>query len=225
MSVERQESMRAVSVMRVALFGAVGFGIWWTLLGVFGGGFAIADGVGLPMFGAIFSGDFLALLVYALLFSVGGAFGGALLGLGLRNRRKAAVMALLGAVAFFVGSFIVTILYFFFSFFFGAGYGLLETASAAALGLVVGAALGLFLRSWKSMAVLALMGLVGFGIGGVIAAALQGFPLQPSEALPSWQSAVFGAIEGLIGGASLLGAALGYLEKRRLTEGQRPRVR
>jgi MFS family permease len=224
MSVERQESMRAVSVMRVALFGAVGFGIWWTLLGVFGGGFAIADGVGLPMFGAIFSGDFLTLLVYALVFSVGGAFGGAVLGLGLRDGRKAAVMALLGAVAFFFGSFIVTILYFFFSFFFGAGYGLLETACAAVLGLVIGAALGLSLRSGKITAVLALMGLVGFGIGGVIAAALQGFPLQPSEGLPSWQSAVFGAIEGFIGGVSL-GAALGYLENRKLAEGQRPRVR
>jgi hypothetical protein len=223
MSAERQETMRAVSVMRVALFGAVGFGIGWTLLGVFGGGFAIAGGVGLPMFGAIFSGDFLALLRYALVFSVGGAFGGAVLGLGLRDGRRAAVMALLGAVAFFFGSFIVTILYVFFSFFFGEGYGL-ETASTAALGLVVGAALGLFLRSWKSTAVLALMGLVGFGIGGVIAAASQGFPLQPSEALPSWQSAVSGAIEGLIGGASL-GAALGYLEKRKLATEQRPRVR
>jgi hypothetical protein len=224
MSAERHESMRAVSVMRVALFGAVGFGIWWTLLGFLGGGFAMADGVGLPMFGAIFSGDYLTLLVYALIFSVGGAFGGALLGLGLRNGRKAAVMALLGAVAFFVGSFIVTILYLFFSFFFGGGYGLLETASAAGLGLVVGAALGLSLRSWKSTAVLALIGLVGFGIGGVIAAALQGFLLQPSEGLSSWQSAVSGAIEGLIGGASL-GATLGYLENRKLAEGQRPRVR
>ncbi len=224
MSAERQEITRAVSVLQFALFGAVGFGIGWTLLGVFGGGFAIAGGVGLPMFGAIFSGDFLALLVYTLVFSVGGAFGGAVLGLGLRDGRRAAVMALLGAVAFFFGSFIVTSLYFLFSFFFGAGYGLLETASAAALGLVVGAALGLSLRSGKSTAVLALMGLVGFGIGGTLAAASQGFPLQPSEGLFSWQSAVFGAIEGLIGGASL-GVALGYLEKRKLNEEREPRVR
>ncbi len=216
--------MRATNIMRFVILGAVGFSIGWTLLGVFGGGFAIAGGVGLPMFGAIFSEDFPALIRYALIFSVGGAVGGAALGLGLRDGRKAAGMALLGAVGFLFGSFIVTGLYFFFSFFFGAGYGFLEVVSAATLGLVLGAALGLALRSWKSTALLALIGLVGFGIGGLIAAALQGFPLQPMEGPPSWQSVVSGAIEGLIGGASL-GAALGYLEQRRLAAEQRPRVR
>jgi hypothetical protein len=72
--------------------------------------------------------------------------------------------------------------------------------------------------------VLASVELLGFGLGGVIAAALQGFPLQPSEGLLSLQSAMFGAIEGIIGGASL-GAALGYLEGRKLTQEQRPKVR
>ena len=210
--------------MRFVVLGAVGFGIVWALLGVFGGGFAVAGGVGLPMFGAIFSEDFPALIRYALVFSVGGAVGGAALGLGLRDGRKAAGMALLGAVGFLFGSFIVTGLYFFFSFFFGAGYSFLEMVSAAALGLVVGVVLSLALRSWRGTAVLALMGLVGFGIGGLIAAALQGFPSQPSEGVPSWQSVVFGAIEGLIGGASL-GAALGYLEHHKLAAEREPRVR
>ena len=71
------------------------------------------------------------------------------------------------------------------------------------------------------------MGSVGFGLGGVIAAALQGFPMQPSEGLEgllSLQSAMFGAVEGIIGGASL-GAALGYLEGRKLVQKRRPRVR
>jgi len=45
--------------------------------------------------------------------------------------------------------------------------------------------------------------LPGFGRGRAIAAASQGFPLRPSEGLPSCQYAVFGTIEGLIGGASL----------------------
>jgi len=211
--------------MRCVIFGAVGFGIGWALLGVFGGGFAIAGGVGLPMFGAIFSGDYLTLLVYALLFSVGGAVAGAVLGFGLRDGRKAAILALLGAVGFFFGSFIATGLYFLVSFgLFGAAYGLLEIASAAALGLVVGAAFGLVLRSFGGAAVLASVGLLGFGLGGVIAAALQGFPLQPSEGLPLWQSAVFGAVEGLIGGASL-GWALGYLQRRKLAAERGPRVR
>jgi hypothetical protein len=219
------KTMRAAtSVVRFMVLGAVGFGIVWTLLGVFGGGFAIAGGVGLPMSGAIFSGDFLALLRYALVFSVAGAFGGAVLGLGLRAGRKAVGMALLGAVGFFFGSFIVTALYFF-SFSFGAGYGFLETASAAAMGLILGVVLSLALLSWRGTAGLALVGLLGFGIAGLITAALQGFPLQSFEGGPlSWQSAVFGAIEGLIGGASL-GAAFGHLQNRRLAARRRPRVR
>jgi len=204
--------VRAMSVLRFVLFGAVGFGSGWTLLGVFGGGFAVAGGVGLVLGGAIFSGDLPALALYALVLSVSGAFGGAMLGLSLRDGRKAAVMALLGAVGFFFGSFVVAGL--FFLPFLHAGYGSLEAVSAAALGLAVSATLSLALQSWRGTAVLALMGLVGFGTGGVIAAALQGFPLQPLEGSPSWQDAAFGAIEGLIGGASL-GAALGYLEYRK----------
>jgi len=209
-------------MIRVIILGAAGFGVLWALLGVFARAFAMAGGVGLVLGGAIFSGDFPALLLYALLFSVGGACGGAALGLGLRERRKAAVLVLMGAVGFLFGSFIVVGL-FFLSFFAGAGYGLLEVVSAAAMGLVLGAALSLALPSWRGTAVLALMGLVGFGLGGVIVAASQGFPVQPSG-FPLWQSAAFGAIEGLIGGASL-GAALGYLERRRLVAERRPRVR
>lgn len=212
-------------MIRFMVLGAVGFGVVWTLLGVFGGGFAMAGGVGLPMFGAIFSEDFLALLRYALVFSVGGAFGGAVLGSGLRDGRKAAGMALLGAVGFLFGSFIVAGLYFLFSFFFGAGYGFLESVSAAAMGLVLGVVLSLALRSWRGTAGLALVGLLGFGIAGLITAALQGFPLQSFEGGPlSWQSAVFGSIEGVMGGASL-GAAFGYLRNRRLAARRRPRVR
>ena len=134
-------------------------------------------------------------------------------------------MALLGAVGFFFGSFIAAGLYFVVSFsFFGAGYSLLETVSAAVLGLVVGAALGAGLRSFRGVAVMGAMGLVGFGVGGVLTAASQGFPLQPSEGLPLLLSAAFGAIEGIIGGSSL-GAALGYLEGRKLDAERGPRVR
>jgi hypothetical protein len=216
--------VRTTSVMRFVILGAVGFGVVWTLLGVFGGGFPIAGGLGLPMFGAIFSEDFLALLRYALVFSVGGAFGGAVLGLGLTDGRKEVGMALLGAIGFFFGSFIVTALYFIFSFYLGAGYGLLESVSAAALGLVLGTVLSLALLSWRGTAVMALVGLLGFGVGGLISAAWQGFPMQPSEGLTSWQSAVFGSIGGLLGGASL-GAAFGHLRNRRLAARRRLRVR
>lgn len=208
--------MRATIVMRFVILGAAGFGIGWAVLGIFGGGFAITGGVGTPMFGAIFSGDYLALLAYALAFGVCGACAGAVLGLGLRDGRKAALMALLGGAGVFLGSFIATIIFLLLSWgLFGAGYGILEALSAAAMGLVVGALLGLSLRSFRGIAVLALMGLAGFAIGGMIAAALQGFPSQPSEALSPYQSAVFGVVEGIVGGASL-GAALGHLENRTL---------
>ena len=72
--------------------------------------------------------------------------------------------------------------------------------------------------------VLASVELLGFGIGGVIAAAMQGCPLQPSEGFFSLQSAMFGALGMIIGGASL-GAALGYLEGRKLAQERSPRVR
>jgi hypothetical protein len=92
------------------------------------------------------------------------------------------------------------------------------------MGLVVGALLALSLRSFRGTVVLGLTGLVGFGIGGLVTAALQGFPVQPSEGLFSLQSAMFGAIEGIIGGASL-GVALGYLERRKLAEERIARLR
>ena len=215
--------MRATSIVRFIIFGAVGFGIAWTLLGAFGGGFPMAGAVGLVLGGAIFSGDLPSLLLYMPVLSLGGAFGGAALGLAFKDFRRVVILAVLGAVGFFVGSFIVVGLFFYLSFV-QAGYGLLEALSAAALGLVVGALLGLSLRSFRGILLLALMGLVGFGIGGVIAAALQGFPSLPSESVFPVQNAVFGAAEGIIGGA-LLGAALGYLESRRLVQERSPRVR
>jgi hypothetical protein len=215
--------MKTLSVMRCVLFGAVGFGIGWALLGAFGGGFPLAGGVGTVLGGAIFSGDLPSLLFYTPALSLGGAIGGAALGLAFKDFRRVVILAVLGAVGFFVGSFIVVGLFFSLSFV-QVGYGLLEALSAAALGLVIGALLGLSIRSFRGTGVLALMGLVGFGIGGLIAAALQGFPLQPSESVIPVQSAVFGAVEGIIGGASL-GAALGYLESRKPAEERRPRVR
>src|SRR5215208_7323711 len=205
--------MSLTSVMRFVIYGAVGFGIGWALLGAFGGGFPLAGGVGLVLGGAIFSGDFSALLLYTPVLSLGGACGGAVLGLAFNDFRRVVILAVLGAVGFFVGSFIVVALFFSLSFA-QVGYSMLEALSAASLGLAIGALLGLSLRSFRGTLVLGLMGLVGFGIGGMLAAALQGFPVQPSEGLFSLQSAMFGAIEGIIGGASL-GAALGSLERRR----------
>jgi hypothetical protein len=215
--------MRARDVVRFIVFGAVGFGIGWAVLGVLGGGFPMAGGVGTVLGGAIFSGDLPALLVYTPVLSLGGAIGGAALGLVFKDFRRVVILAVLGALGFLLGSFIVVALFFSLSFM-QVGYSFLEALSGAAMGLVVGAMLGLSLRSFRGTVVLALMGLVGFGIGGLIAAALQGFLSQPSESFLSLQSIVFGAVEGIIGGASL-GVALAYLEHRKVAEKQRPRVR
>ena len=215
--------MRAKGVARFVIFGAVGFGIGWAVLGVLGVGFPMAGGVGTVLGGAIFSEVFPALLLYTPVLSLAGAFGGAVLGLAFREFRRVVLLAVLGAVGFFLGSFIVVVLFFSLSFM-QAGFGLLEALSAAALGLAVGALLGLSLRSFRGIAVLVLMGLVGFGIGGLIAAALQGFPSRPSEGFLLLQGAAFGAVEGIIGGASL-GAALGYLVRGEPVRERSPRVR
>ena len=214
--------MRARGVARFGIFGAVGFGIGWAVLGVLGGGFPMSGGVGTVLGGAIFSGDSRSLLLYTPLLSLGGAFGGAVLGLAFEDFRRVVILAVLGAVGFFLGSFVVVVMFFSLSFM-QAGTGLLEALSAAALGLAVGALLGLSLRSFRGTAVLASMGLVGFGIGGLVAAALQGFPSQPSESFLSLQSVVSGAVEGILGGASL-GAALGYLLRGEPVRERSPRV-
>lgn len=207
--------MRTLSAVRSALFGAIGFGIGWTVLVLSGGEFARAGGVGNVLVGAIFGGDFSTLLLYMLVLIFAGACGGAVLWLSLRDRkdRRAVPAALLSAVGFFLGSFIVVGLFSFLSFM-QVGYTLLEALSAAVMGLVVGALLGVSFRRGRGTVVLALTGLVGFGMGGLVAAALQGFPSHPSGTWLPRQSAVFGAVEGIIGGA-LLGAALGYLESRK----------
>jgi hypothetical protein len=194
--------MRTLSAVRSALFGAIGFGIGWTVLVLSGGEFARAGGVGNVLVGAIFGGDFSTLLLYMLVLIFARACEGAGLWLSLRDRkdRRAVPAALLSAVGFFLGSFIVVGLFSFLSFM-QVRYTLLEALSAAVMGLVVGALLGVSLRRGRGTVVLALTGLVGFGMGGLVAAALQGFPSHPSGTRLPRQSAVFGAVEGIIGGA------------------------
>ena len=93
--------MKTLGVMRFVLFGAGGFGIGWALLGALGGGFPLAWGVGMVLGGVIFSGDFPALLLYTPVLSLGGAFGGAMLGLAYKDFRRVLILAVLGAVGFF----------------------------------------------------------------------------------------------------------------------------
>ncbi len=103
------------------------------------------------------------------------------------------------------------------------------------MGAFGGLMLGLVLADCKRVVLLGLAGMVGFDIGGAIATAL-GMPFaiyfflvdfaefQGAHLLLVVQHVLVQAMVGLVGGASL-GAALGYLEYRKLAQGQRPRVR
>lgn len=136
--IERQETMRATSVMRFVLFGAVGFGVGPAmtannpLLGYFAmgalGGVALGAALqnwrrtiilvltGLIGFGIGFNVGFVLIYVWEpplmLLVKgvVGGAVGGAVLGSVFRDWRTVAAMALSGAVGFGIGGGIVDLL-------------------------------------------------------------------------------------------------------------------
>jgi hypothetical protein len=162
--------MKAASVMRFVLFGAVGFGIGVVIAGA---GFLIP---------------------------VGGALGGASLGLALEDKSKVAILALLGALGATFGVIVV--------FLAGSSVWDYPLRMAAVMGAMVGASLGVAFWDWKRVVALAVAGAVGFGLGGAIGGD------SPSGLL---------AI-GVIGGATL-GAALGYFKYRDLTEERGPRVR
>ena len=145
------------------------------------------------------------------------------MGLAIGGRKNVAALSLAGSLGFGAGLFLFFILAFLF--------GLPSIGVAMGTGVVAGSALGFALDpntpSLRKMAVLALAGLAGFGIGGAIAAAL-GRPILSFdwEHPPVWllQYVLVQGMVGIIGGASL-GAALAYLERRKLTEERRPRVR
>jgi hypothetical protein len=142
---------------------------------------------------------------------IGGAVGGALLGLALKDFRRVVILAGLGELGLVIGLFAgVTI---------GSFFNFSEVLIAAMVGAVVGASLGLAFGDWRTIVALALAGAVGFSVGSLPADSLR-FSIPILRQLGEGGSI---AIIGTIGGASL-GAALGYLESRKLAERQRPRV-
>ena len=167
------EAMRATEVMRFVLFGAIGFGINGAAIGAY-------DTVS-PVL-ATFS--FLA--------------GGAALGLALKDWKKVAILAPLGALGLTLG--VAT----------GLSFTYSKVPMATIAGAVVGASLGVAFGDWRWVVTLGVVSGLGFGVG-----------LFAGTSLPEGMTY---AIAGIIGGASL-GAALGYLESRRLAAEQRPRVR
>jgi hypothetical protein len=119
--------MRATSVMRFVVFGAVGLGIGWAVAGLVA---VIA-----PMWSP-YSSYFFA-----------GACGSAGLGLALRDWKRVATLALTGLVGFGLGTYLMFILGF---------IGLLPgwTSIAMGTGLFAGGMLGLTFGDWKRVAAL-----------------------------------------------------------------------
>jgi hypothetical protein len=191
--------MRAASVMRFVLFGAVGFSI----------------GVAIAGFWWVEWPSTARLLAYFL----GGACGGAALGVAMGTWKRVLTLAVAGFFGFGLSSLLVIVLSRVFLFLVPLG------GEAVGMGLFGGALLGLTFGDWKRVALLGLAGMVGFGVGGAIAAALEMPPLIILDRSLLLELYVpVQAMVGLIGGASL-GATLGYLEKHRLGAEQRPRVR
>jgi hypothetical protein len=215
--VGRQEIMRATSVMRFVIFGAIGFGIGLAIAGFFNSGFiAITAPIPPPGRGAEPPPWWLSQMP-SLSWFFAGACGGAGLGLALKSWKRVAALALAGAVGFGVGNL------FFFALAFLFGFPLVGAGMGALGGLI----LGLALADWRKVLLLGLVGMVGFGVGEAFSAALGmsvlGIDWEQPPLLLFVYVLVMGMV-GIIGGASL-GAALGFLENRKLAQGQRPRVR
>jgi hypothetical protein len=202
--------MRAASVKRFVLFGAVGFGI----------GGAIA-GACWPL--AVYTSGASALLLI-----LSGALGGASLGLALKDRRKTMSLAALGIVGFSVGGIVVLLV----------GFGVFApipalTGSAdygvrGVMGIlggaVVGGSLGLAFGNGRRVATLAVAGAGGFGVGVIVAAFCVSSIFGTDFLVGISGTIILYALTGVTGGVSL-GAALGYVESRRPAERPGPRVR
>ena len=211
--------MRTKSMRRFVLFGAVGFGIGLAIAGFFG---SVFIAITAPMFppgrGAEPPPWWMTWPPYLSWF-LAGACGGAALGLAIGTWKRVLALGVAGLFGFGLGSFLFFVIAFLF--------GLHPAGIAAGMGLFGGVLLGLTFGDWKRVVLLGLGGMIGFGVGGAIATAIGMPPLtfdweQPSLLLGLY--VVVQAMVGLIGGASL-GAALGYLENRKLAERQRSRVR
>src|SRR5215211_4327268 len=193
-----------MSVTRFVLFGAVGVGIGGTVAGAWW-----------PL-------AFVTRGAAALLFILSGAVGGASLGLALGDRGRTIKLVLLGTLGFTLGGIVALVIAF------GFMSGSEEYGARGMMGIfggaMVGASLAFAFGGWKRIVVLTLAGAVGSGAGVVIGTfALQGMFGEGFLMGTSGTIALY-AITGIIGGAAL-GAALGYLESRKLTAEQRPRVR
>jgi hypothetical protein len=138
-----------------------------------------------------------------------GAIAGASLGWALKDRRKTVILAALGAAGFTVGG-IVAVFAGFIGFLPATEGGALNAmgagASSGIVGAVGGASLGLAFGNAKKVAILALAGALGCGMGLLVK-----FSLEGAFQLGFFQEALL-ATAGIIGGA-VLGVTVWHLEQ------------
>src|SRR5215208_2722399 len=163
--------------------------------------FVILGALGFGAGGAIAVLSMLWPISLSLSVLVGGAVGGASLGLALRDWRRAMILAMLGTLGLTAGIFATL------------GFASYFAYSPAPLG----ASLGVAFLDWRTILALGLAGALGFGIGF-----LAGDLLRASFPVIKGLGSI--VVAGMIGGASL-GATLGILETRRPAGGRGQRVR
>jgi hypothetical protein len=196
--------MRAVSILRFVIFGAVGFGVCG----------AIALALSLLWAGKFPLFALAVLFVLAVL--IAGAVGGASLGLALNDSRLTALLALYGAGGILLGLPLGGSL--------ASSFNNSELYIAAIAGAMIGGLLGVALGDLRSILTLTFAGAVGFGVGY-----FAGDLLRASVPILREGGEIVGQLGSIttaevVGGASL-GAALGYLEYHKVAEERRPRVR
>jgi hypothetical protein len=197
-----------MSVMRFVVFGAVGFGVGLAVAGFFNSVFIAVTAPMFPVGRGAEPPPWWASLPPHLSWFIAGACGGGALGLALRSWKRVVALAVAGALGFGVGYFVFFVLAFLFGF----------SQVGVGMGALGGLTLGLALADWRGVVLLGLAGTVGFGAGGAIAAALGMSVLGIDWEQPPLFLVLYVLVQsmvGVVGGASL-GAAVGYLEQRRL---------
>jgi hypothetical protein len=165
------------------------------------GKFALYGAIGFGIGGGVAGGLFMDIGYYSDWFLLGfiafGAIGGLALGLALKDWVRAILLVFFGAIATLIGFVLGRIIFGPVDF----AYSYVEITIIWGMigGAIGGTAVGL-VSAGLSFWILTLAGAIGFGIGMVIA--------TPVDHWYKW------ALVGIIGGA-FLGAALGYLEKRK----------
>lgn len=200
------QKQTAKSILAFALLGAVGFGIGGIVSAVIWGSPTTTftrDGVEYTFRSTLNAGQIF--LSIALI----GAVGGASLGLGLRNWRKAGVAVLVGAVGFSIATFIGVVIQL--SLWGSSPPYFAGLFTGAIIGVILGASLGLALMGWKAAGLLALAGAIGFGVMFQAVLNLE-FEVSSAKSFGIW-----GAFAG-----TTLGVALGYLAKGKVTKESSP---